>query len=213
MPRKTDGIEFELNPGPQKDEEGKPLLYARLSSKKKLSFKQLDHYSVEHHHTMKGELEGCFTKFLNAAALWFHEGYRIETPIGSFAPKVKLMGEHTSPKTVTGRDVKYNGVEFIPSKEFIDHVCSNKLGFRLSPGAVGNSQMHDPQVMEEALRICLSEGVISIRKFGYYSQLKRDSAQAFLDSLTQGDHPRLIRRNAGRSYVYIPVTKDPTDKK
>ena len=126
---------------------------------------------------------------------------------------MKLIGEHTSPKTVTGRDVKYNGVEFIPSKEFIDYVCSNKLGFRLSPGAVGNSQMHDPQVMEEALRICLSEGVISVRKFGYYSQLKRDSAQAFLDSLTQGDHPRLIRRKAGRSYVYIPVTKDPTDKK
>ena len=44
---------------------------------------------------MKGELEGCFTKFLNAAALWFHEGYRIEMPIGSFYPKVKLMGEHT----------------------------------------------------------------------------------------------------------------------
>ena len=87
MPRKTDGIEFELNPGPQKDEEGKPLLYARLSSKKKLSFKQLDHYSVEHHHTTKGELEGCFTKFLNAAALWFQEGYTSRPPSALLPPR------------------------------------------------------------------------------------------------------------------------------
>ena len=213
MPRKTDGIEFELNPGPQKDEQGKALLYARLSTKKKLSFKQLDHYSVEHHHTAKGELEACFTKFLNAAALWFHEGYRIETPIGSFAPKVKLMGEHTEPKTVTGRDVKYNGVEFIPSKEFVEQVCSNKLGFRLSPDAMGNNLRHDPETMEEALRSCLAKGYTTVTLFKYASHLKRDSAQAYLDSLTKGDNPRLKRGKLGKSYIYFPIKKDSPDKK
>jgi len=212
MPRKTDGIEFELNPGPQKDEQGKALLYARLSTKKKLSFKQLDYYSVEHHHTAKGELEACFTKFLNAAALWFHEGYRIETPIGSFAPKVKLMGEHTEPKTVTGRDVKYNGVEFIPSKEFVEQVCSNKQGFRLSPDAIGSNLRHDPETMEEALRCCLAKGYTTVSLFKYASQLKRDSAQAFLDSLTKGDNPRLRRGKLGKAYIYFPIKKDSPDK-
>ena len=68
MPRKTDGIEFELHPGPQKDENGKPLLYARLASKKKLTFKQLEGYSINHQHMAKGELETCFAKFLNCAS-------------------------------------------------------------------------------------------------------------------------------------------------
>ena len=29
MPRKTDGIEFEIHPRPTKGEDGKPLLYVR----------------------------------------------------------------------------------------------------------------------------------------------------------------------------------------
>lgn len=210
MPRKTDGIEFELHPSPKKDQDGKPLLYARLSSKKKLTFKQLEHYSMEHNHASKGELEACFTKFIKSASLWFYEGYRVETPIGSFAPKLKLMGEHTDPKTVTGRDIRFDGVDFIPSKEFIKEVCQNKLGFRRREEAVGNSQMHDPQAMEEALRKSLWEGFTTVSKFKFYSQLKRDSAQRYLDSLTEGDHPRLRRSKSGKSYIYFPIQEGKT---
>ena len=147
MPRKTDGIEFEQHSSPQKDKNGKPLLYAKLASKKKFTFAQLEGYSISHKHMAKGELETCFAKFLNCAAPWFHEGYRVETPIGSFAPKVKLTGEHTDPKTVTGRDIKYDNIDFIPSKDFIKVVCSNRLGFRRAEGPVGNSQMHDPKAI------------------------------------------------------------------
>lgn len=210
MPRKTDGIEFELHPSPKKDQDGKPLLYARLSSKKKLTFKQLEHYSMEHNHASRGELEACFTKFIKSARLWFYEGYRVETPIGSFAPKLKLMGEHTDPKTVTGRDIRFDGVEFIPSKDFIEQVCQNKLGFRRREEAVGNSQMHDPQAMEEALRKSLWEGFTTVSKFKFYSQLKRDSAQRYLDSLTVGDHPRLHRSKSGKSYIYFPIQEEKT---
>ena len=209
MPRKTDGIEFELHPGPQKDENGKPLLYARLASKKKLTFKQLEGYSISHQHMAKGELETCFAKFLNCAAPWFHEGYRVETPIGSFAPKVKLTGEHTDPKTVTGRDIKYDNIDFIPSKDFIKVVCSNRLGFRRVEGPVGNSQMHDPKAMDEALRRSLQQGFTTVKSSG----LKRDSALKYLDSLTKGDHPRLRRVKSGKSYLYFPIQEEsPVEK-
>ena len=213
MPRKTDGIEFELHPGPQKDENGKPLLYARLASKKKLTFKQLEGYSISHQHMAKGELETCFAKFLNCAAPWFHEGYRVETPIGSFAPKVKLTGEHTDPKTVTGRDIKYDNIDFIPSKDFIKVVCSNRLGFRRVEGPVGNSQMHDPKAMDEALRRSLQQGFTTVKIFRICSGLKRDSALKYLDSLTKGDHPRLRRVKSGKSYLYFPIQEEsPVEK-
>ena len=32
---------------------------------------------------------------METAGRWLSEGYRVETPIGSFAPKLKLLGEHT----------------------------------------------------------------------------------------------------------------------
>jgi hypothetical protein len=213
MPRKTDGIEFELHPGPQKDKDGKPLLYAKLASKKKITFEQLEGYSITFKHMAKGELEACFTKFLNCAAPWFHEGYRVETPIGSFAPKLKLTGEHTDPKTVTGRDIMYSGVDFIPTKDFSREVCSNRLGFRCAEGPVGNSQMSDPKAMEEALRRSLQQGFTSVKIFRICSGLKRDSAQKYLDGLTEGDHPRLRRVKNGKSYLYFPIQEESTFEK
>ena len=132
----------------------------------------------------------------------------METPIGSFAPKLKLTGEHTDPKTVTGRDIRYDGVEFIPSKDFIREVCSNRLGFRCVEGPVGNSQMHDPKAMDEALRRSLQQGFTTVKIFRICSGLKRDSAQKYLDSLTKGDHPRLRRVKNGKSYLYFPIQEE-----
>ena len=60
-----------------------------------------------------------FDVVIDVVGLWLSDGYRVETPIGSFAPKLKLLGEHTDPKTINGRDIEYAGIEFIPSKEFI----------------------------------------------------------------------------------------------
>ena len=60
-----------------------------------------------------------FDVVIDVVGLWLSDGYRVETPIGSFAPKLKLLGEHTDPKTIHGRDIEYAGIEFIPSKEFI----------------------------------------------------------------------------------------------
>ncbi len=48
MPRKTDGIEFEIHPRPTKGEDGKPLLYVRPAKGRKKSFKQLEDLFKEH---------------------------------------------------------------------------------------------------------------------------------------------------------------------
>ena len=100
--------------------------------------------------------------------------------------KLKLVGEHTDPEKVTGRDIMYGGIEFTPSKELVKQAGRNKEGYRKLSGVVGNSQMYDPQAMEEALRKSLALGYTSVRIFMKYSNLKRDSAQKFLDSLTRG---------------------------
>ena len=207
MPRKTGGILFELHPGPNKGEDGKPLLYARPASGQKKSLKDLDEACAEYHHLQKGDMERLFNKFLDVAGKWLAEGYRVETPIGSFSMKLKLVGEHTDPEKVTGRDIMYGGIEFTPSKELVKLAGRNKEGYRKLSGVVGNSQMYDPQAMEEALRKSLTLGYTSVRIFMKYSNLKRDSAQKFLDSLTQGENPRLLRVKNGRSYIYTPKKK------
>lgn len=213
MPRKTNGIEFELHPGPKHDEEGRPLLYARPASGQKKTMKQLDDFCAEYRNLQKGEMERLFNLFLDVAGNWLAQGYRVETPIGSLAMKLKLVGEHSDPDKVTGRDILYNGVEFTPSKELIARAGSNREGFRKKSGAVGNSQMYDPKAMEEALRKSLAIGYTSVSSFMHFSGLKRDSAQKFLDSLCQGEDARLRRRKNGKSYIYSPrTTKAPEQK-
>ena len=202
MPRKTDGIEFELKPGVRKGDDGKPLLYAQLAKGKVISFNQLEDFCEKHRHMEVGELTRLFTLLIDVAGHYLSEGYRVQTPIGSFAVKLKLMGEHTDPKTVTGRDIKLDGVEFIPSKELKEAASQNRLGYRLSKEPVGNSQMYDPKAMEEALHKSLRKGYTDIKTFMHFSGLKRDSAQHYLDSLTQGEHPKLQRSMSGKSYVY-----------
>ena len=202
MPRKTNGIEFELHPSPKRDEEGKPLLYARPASGRKKTMKQLDDFCAEYRNLQKGEMERLFNLFIDVAGSWLAQGYRVETPIGSFAMKLKLTGDHTDAEKVTGRDIVYNGVEFTPSRELIVKAGSNREGFRKKPGYVGNSQMYDPKAMEEALRKSLTLGYTTVSTFMYFSKLKRDSAQHYLDSLSKGENARLLRRKNGRTYVY-----------
>ena len=125
MPRKTNGIEFELHPSPKRDEEGKPLLYARPASGRKKTMKQLDDFCAEYRNLQKGEMERLFNLFLDVAGNWLSQGYRVETPIGSLSIKLKLVGEHSDPDKVTGRDILYNGVEFTPSKELVEKANIN----------------------------------------------------------------------------------------
>ena len=111
-----------------------------------------------------GELKQAFDVVMEIVGHWVSDGYRVETPLGSFAPKLKLLGEHTDPKTIHGRDIKYTGIEFIPSKEFVKECGKNREGYRKSQAPVGNSQMYDAQAMEEALRQSLKWTKARFRK-------------------------------------------------
>ena len=185
MPRKTDGIEFEIHPRPTKGEDGKPLLYVRPAKGRKKGFKELEDFCTKYRSMRTGELKQAFDVVMEIVGHWVSDGYRVETPLGSFAPKLKLLGEHTDPKTI--------------------HGSKNREGYRKSQAPVGNSQMYDAQAMEEALRQSLKVGYTTIPDFMIHSGLKRDSAKSYLNSLCYGEHPRLRRIRESRRYLYFPI--------
>ena len=205
MPRKTDGILFELQPRPTKGDDGKPLLYAQPVIERKYDLDAIDDFCAKYRHTSRGEMKLLFNLFSEVATMWLQKGYRVETPFGSLAPKLRLLGEHTAPSKVTGRDVMYHGIEFIPSRQFVKDADCSRHGFRRKQGSVGNSQMYDPKAMDEALRRSTYSGYITISRFVYFSGLKRKSAQAYLDSLCKGDNPRLRCYRDGRMWHYAVI--------
>ena len=213
MPRKTDGILFELQPRPTKGDDGKPLLYAEPVIERKYDLDDIDDFCARYRHTSRGEMKRLFDLLGEVAAKWLSEGCRVETPFGSFAPKLKLLGDHTEPDKVLGRDVRYGGIEFIPSKQFVNEADCSLKGFRRLKTPVCNSQMYDPGAMDEALRQSLRNGFTTVSTFMVFSHLKRKSAKNFLDSLCMGEHPRLRRYREGRTWHYILLQPIPTIEK
>ena len=91
MPRKTDGILFELQPRPTKGDDGNPLLYAQPVVDHKYDLDDIDDFCNKYRHTSKGEMKRFFDLLEEVATMWLRQGQRVETPFGSFAPKIILF--------------------------------------------------------------------------------------------------------------------------
>ncbi len=206
MPRKTDGMLFELQPRPTTDENGKPLLYVRPWAPYKRTMKDVEEY-CSFKGLNSGLVEMAFDTFIEVCSGWLADGYRVETPLGVFAPKIKLEGDFTDPAKVTGKDVKFAGIEMTPSKRFVKAVARKQRGFRKKQGNVGNAQMHDEAFMAEALRRSMSAGFTTIRIFMAKSGLKYHSAQRYLTNLCLGGNPTLRQQKIGGTIHYFPLAK------
>lgn len=212
MPLKTDGILFELHPRPTKGEDGRPLLYAQPVIERKHDMDDIDDFCFRYRHTSRGEMQRLFSLLEEVTTMWLSQGHRVETPFGSFAPKLRLLGDHTEPARVTGSDVVYGGVEFIPSRQFVGDADCSLEGFRRKKGRVSSSQAGDAKAMEQALGRSMVNGYITISNFMWASGLKYNSAKNYLDSLCRGADPRLRCYQEGRTWHYVFLRDVPEEQ-
>jgi hypothetical protein len=208
MPRKKDGMKFELLPRPTKGEDGKPLLYAHPAVGRKWSMRTLDDFCNKYRGMSKGEVTRVFEMFMEVAAIHMEDGSRIETPFGSFAPKLKVKGDFTDPAQVKHDDVYFAGIEFIPSKRFVQEL-NNRLedGFLKVTDQYDDRPEPDEETTEAALQKCLSRGYVTIKSFAYYSGMKYDMAKRYLNKLCEGETPRLHWIREGRMRHYFAIEK------
>ena len=210
MPRKKDGMKFELLPRPTKGDDGRPLLYARPSIGVKYSVRTLDEFCNKYRGMHLGELTRVLESFIDVAAIHMENGERIETPLGSFAPRLKLDGDYTDPRLVQSKNVSLAGIEFIPSKRFLEALSDRvERGFLRVGEPVGTEQLHDSAAMDEALRKSLHRGYTTVNHFCYHSGLKYQTARRFLNSLCKGENPRLYRRKEGPTIHFLPIDPNP----
>ena len=206
MPRKTDGMLFELQPRPTNGEDGKPLLYARPAAPYKRTMQDVETY-CSFKGLNSGLVEMAFDTFIEVCSEWLADGYRVETPLGVFSPKIKLKGDFTDPSKVKGKDVEFAGLDLTFSQRFVKAVSRKQHGFRKKETTVGNAHMHDDAFMAEALRRSMSAGFTTIRIFMAKSGLKYHSAQRYLNHLCSGENPTLKRQRIGSTIHYFPLQK------
>ena len=213
MPRKKYGLQFVLHPQPKKGEDGKPLLYARPASNFKYTMRRVDEWCHENRGQYEGEITRYFETFLDVAAILMRDGSRVETPIGSFAPKLKIMGDFTDPDKVGHDDVRLGGIEFIPSKRFLAELEKHIIyGFLKKKEVVERHLVTDPAELDAILEKCLRPGYTTAKIFSYYSGQGYRTAQRYLNARCKEENPKVRRWKEGNTVLYKPVVRKPSEE-
>ena len=208
MPRKTDGMEFKLLPRPTKGDDGKPLLYVRPASNRKYDMQAVDDWATKYRYFHSGDMTRSVEGLIDVSSILMSDGARVETRMGSFVAKLRLKGDFTDPDSVTDEDVELAGIEFIPSRYFIERLRENiYAGFRRWKDPIERTPIETNDQLEEALRKSMRRGYVTIKLFAYYAGLKYHTAKRLLDGLCQGENPRFRKRKEGNTNLYIPIVK------
>jgi hypothetical protein len=206
MPRKKEGLLYEVHPTPVKGKDGRNIVYVRPAGKQKLSLKGLDEWCSRNYHSRYGELQSAFDYFLRAAGELMARGYRIETPIGSFAPRLSLVREVTDPNEVRDRDVVFDGVDYNPGKLWNKELEKWGNGFRRCENADTQIIMADKEQLEKVLRQLLErDGYTTVNRFARATQLTYYSARKLLNEWCEGDNPKLLKTQRSKEYIYTEV--------
>ena len=207
MPRKKGGMPFEVNPTPAKGKDGKSILYARSAMRDKLLMRGVDEFCSRNYGLRYGELSRAFEVFKMAAAELMAMGYRIDTCIGSFAPKLTLVREITDSDDVKDSDVRLDGVEYNPGKQWDEALRKWDDGFRLVSKPNVQELIADETQLEKALMENLEKyhGYVTARSFSYHSGLTYYSARKQLDKWCEGENPKLLKTRRGQEYIYTQL--------
>lgn len=212
MPKKKNGMLIELLPRPTKGEDGKPLLYPRPAIGFKYNARAVDEFCHKYRGMALGDMNRFFTSFLDVAAWMMHDGSRVETTFGSFAPKLKLDGDYTDPKQVKSENVSLASIEFIPSKYFMEELEKHlRTGFRQKPNITNRQPAHelrDNGQIEEAMKELMQMKCFTVNSLIQRTQLKYSTARAYLNSLCKGDHPLLRRKRPGIYVYFYPIKNE-----
>ena len=206
MPRKKSGFPYEVHPTPVKGKDGRNIVYARPAKGLKIGITELDKYCAKHYATRDGEVEFVLKEFVKAAAELMAEGYRVDTPIGSFVPKLGLKREITDPDKVRNSDVVLEGVDYNPGKiwnKAIDGWLFN--GFLRVENPNTQEIMQDTERLEKALTECLKAGYVTVANFAWHAHLTRYSARKQLEAWTKGEKPRLMKSKLSKTDIYTEI--------
>ena len=210
MPKKKNGMPFEVYPTPLKGKDRRNILYARPAGGRsmRITEEEIDHYVAKYSLLSRGQLRLVLEEFKHWAAEMLAKGYRIDTPIGSFAPKLKMKGEFTDPAKVGHDDVELDGVDYNPGKIWHEAIGEWMYdGFRKVDRTDSSKLLEGKERLEQLMRDCLQRhgGALTANTFSIVSGLTYYSARKLLDEWTKGDNPKLLKTRFGQSYIYTEI--------
>ena len=202
MPRIKNGMPYEVYRSPIKGDDGNEIVFVRPQSERKVTMKETDDYCAEHYALRPGELTRAFEAFIQATGYYLSRGYRLETPIGSFVPKLGLRRTITNPDEVRNQDVCFEGIGYRSSKMFEERVSRWLEGFQRVKTPDTQKLLADTAHLDEVLQQCLTaKGYVTVSQFAFSAELTKYSARKQLEAWCQGERPRLMKTQWGKQHI------------
>ena len=199
---------FEAHPTPKVAENGEKLLYVKPQSGLVRTLDDFEMWFKDKYTLRQGDASRVFEAMLDGAPEWLARGYRIETPIGTFSPKIRLKRQVTNPDDIRHDDVELEGIEFLPTKAFMKNLKHSigLDGFRYVRKPQSSLIMNNQQHLEKALQKCIREhGYATVASFAAHRGLTDHSARKQLNKWCYGDIPKLQMSRFGRIHIYTEV--------
>ncbi len=200
---------FEAYPSPMKDKDGKNLLYVKPMQGQKTNFEAFEDYCTGHSDVKSGDMVRVFKAFIKGSSYWLAKGISIDTPIGIFKPKIGLKRKTTNPDGLTGNDVEFLGVDFLPHKKFEESVAKivGENGFRYVPKTAPSNILENEARLRQALEssIQANNGFTTVASFSEYSGLSKYYSARVLEKWCMADVPILQKTRVGLAYIYTEI--------
>ena len=204
MPVNKQGLRFELLDSPKKDEQGRNILYAKVVSNGTINQQMLEEYLQDHSSIRPADSRRVLTAFTNAMAHLLAEGFRVDCLLGSFYTKLSLDAPYTRDDKVTAHQVGFDGVGFLPDKEFQQQVNRNIQGFRYERGHRSQPMGTQAEIGRKVRKLANDNGgFFSIKAFQLAFSMSEYMARKQLDALCQGEHPMLVKRKIGHTCLFF----------
>lgn len=206
MPINKRGIPYELYESPKKDESGRNILCAKVVTNGTYSQKQLEDYMQEYWTIHPSDARRFMTAFVDAVTSLLADGYRVDTPIGSFYTKLKLDAPYTAADKVTANQVGFDGVGILPDKEFVKRVADSIHGFQRKRRHRSSNLGFTAELQRKVRKLARDNGgFFDIRDFRMAFGVSEYMARKTLQALCKGTPPFLQYKKASRSIVYYLV--------
>lgn len=210
-------IKYSVHANPLKDEQGRTTYQVRHDIRGTLNTEGIVQHLKRHHLLANIPIEAVLDvlreeivehllnninlHFDGLGTFYLNIGFKPEDD-GEGGTRKRVV---TDPKKINGNDLMVTGLGFTPDKEFTKMVTEEPVHFEHSMqlADVGHSVTYTREEITRKLLAFIDEyGFISRSTFQQFFYLTYYSACNWLDKLSSGDNPPLLKSKEATAYIY-----------
>ena len=208
-------IKFSVHRNPKTDPDAPDTYHVRPDSYATADRAEIVAHLQEHHHLSRVYTEPLLTELPHVIVEYLLENKTVHLQgLGTFSLRLAFRQHEndteekpvfTDPADITGNEVKIDGINFRPDKEFLDLMTTREVHFEnaMSRGRVGHTaQYTTEEVRRHVIEYLSTHDHLTRRQLMQLLGLTKHAAWKWLERLTAAPNALLKGEKVGTTFVY-----------